>query len=136
LRGSARQRASGRGIWPGGRQRAARRSASRASIRATSKSSWGSPIASMQSAFARRFATLHACGFDANSTTWPSHQNQMGMRCGRPSGRTLESQTMDSRSRSASTRDRVLPSFSRCPASRPTGSTPRCLHSLVYWNAD
>ena len=75
------------------------RSSARPRISPTSKSSSASPRASITDGWARRLRTFWAPGFEKTRSASPSHQNQIGTRCGPPSGRTVDSQTTGSLSR-------------------------------------
>ena len=78
-----------------------------ASISPTEKSSSGSPTATISRGFARRLRTLAAPGFENTTSASPSHQNQVGTRCGVPSGRTVDSHTTRSSSSIGRTRATV-----------------------------
>ena len=53
----------------------------------------------MTDGLARRLRTFWAPGFEKIRSASPSQLNQIGTRCGLPSGRTVDSQTIGSRSR-------------------------------------
>jgi hypothetical protein len=92
--------------WPAGRTAAAGSSRSSATpwSMPMSKSSSGSPRASMADGLARRLATFFACGLLAIRTASPSQLNQTGTRWGRPLVPTLLSHTTVSVRRSRSIR--------------------------------
>ena len=75
-----------------------------ASISPTSKSSSASPRASIAQPFARRLRTFWAPALLTIVMASPSQANQVGTRCGVPSGRTVDSQTTGSSRRNRSRR--------------------------------
>ncbi len=118
------RRPAARRTWrrtrPGSRRRPARAWPRPRSARPRSRDS-GWPSATISRGFARRLRTLTASGLEKTSSASPSHQNHVGTRCGRPSGRTVDSHTTGSAVSIGRTRSRVR----ACEASYPAGPGAR-----------